>query len=434
MPNNPFIYGPPVQPANLIGRRAELRRVVGRIVNQGQSTALIGEPHLGKTSLLYYLAAAEKRHDLYGANATQLIFVTLDSQAFGGDFTAAHFWEQALQPLRAQLVDATPASAVAQQFAICQANGFGTFTLETLFQRLYAAGYRLVLLVDEFDTLLHHPILNSAEFFGGMRALASRSQGALALVVASRHSLAKLNADTQAFNPSGSPYFNIFAEVTLGVFSEDDGKTLLKLAGDRFTATDSRYLQQLTGGQPYLLQAAAAALWEACEDGVADGAARARAVFAQLYRDHDQHFADTWRVWTPAIRQAFTCVALVNAKGLLQQHKFDINPFLESLPNLEPELKDLEQGGVVARSAGPLAGWVVTQPIMLAWLTDELLRHMRNEADFSQWLQGAELEGRWTRRQRDQLWNVGQKLYQGVKDLHDILHIGVDIKLGGNAP
>ncbi|MFN8488631.1 MAG: AAA-like domain-containing protein [Caldilineaceae bacterium] len=431
MPPNPFIYGPPVQPANLIGRRSIIRRIVGRIINQGQSTALIGEPHLGKTSLLTYLTAPEKRNELYGATASQLIFSSLDSQALGGDFTPAHFWAHALQPLRSQLIDTAPTSPVTQQFSVCQANGFGTFTLETLFQRVHAAGYRLVLLIDEFDTLLHHPILNSAEFFGGMRALASRSQGALALVVASRLPLAKLNADTQAFNPSGSPYFNIFGEVTLGAFSEEDCKTLLKLAGDRFTATDQRYLQQLTGGHPYLLQAAAAALWDAYEDGLTDAATRNHRVFEQLYRDHDQHFADTWRAWTPVHRQAFTCVALVNARGLLQQHKLDINSLLESIANLTPELKDLEQSGVVAPLPGALGGWVVTQRILLAWLADELIRHIRNETDFSQWLQGAELEGRWTRRQREQLWNVGRVLYQGVKELQDILHVGIDIKLGG---
>lgn len=54
---NPFFYGNPVSPDQFIGRRREVRRITGRIVNQGQSTAVVGEPRSGKTSLFLYLSA-----------------------------------------------------------------------------------------------------------------------------------------------------------------------------------------------------------------------------------------------------------------------------------------------------------------------------------------------------------------------------------------
>lgn len=40
--SNPFFYGNPVSPNQLIGREKELRRIMGRIVNQGPSTAITG--------------------------------------------------------------------------------------------------------------------------------------------------------------------------------------------------------------------------------------------------------------------------------------------------------------------------------------------------------------------------------------------------------
>ena len=55
--SNPFFYGNPVPPDQFLDRRRELRRITGRIVNQGQSTAIVGEPRSGKTSLLLYLSA-----------------------------------------------------------------------------------------------------------------------------------------------------------------------------------------------------------------------------------------------------------------------------------------------------------------------------------------------------------------------------------------
>jgi transcription termination factor Rho len=62
--SNPFFYGNPVPPDQFINLRRELCRITGRIVNQGQSTAVVGEPRSGKTSLLEYLAAPETRDDL----------------------------------------------------------------------------------------------------------------------------------------------------------------------------------------------------------------------------------------------------------------------------------------------------------------------------------------------------------------------------------
>ena len=47
-----------------LDRRRELRRITGRIVNQGQSTAIVSEPRSGKTSLLLYLSALETQSEL----------------------------------------------------------------------------------------------------------------------------------------------------------------------------------------------------------------------------------------------------------------------------------------------------------------------------------------------------------------------------------
>ncbi len=96
---NPFTYGDPVAPEQFIGRKKSVRRVVGRIVS-GQSSAIIGDPHIGKTSLLtYYLTTPEIRPKLYGEQAQNWYFSSLDAHMFGSHFTPADFWEQALMPL-----------------------------------------------------------------------------------------------------------------------------------------------------------------------------------------------------------------------------------------------------------------------------------------------------------------------------------------------
>ena len=64
--DNPFQVGNMVETGEFVNRRRELRRVTGGIVNGGQSSAVIGEPRTGKTSLLRYLMTPETQAALYG--------------------------------------------------------------------------------------------------------------------------------------------------------------------------------------------------------------------------------------------------------------------------------------------------------------------------------------------------------------------------------
>ena len=266
--HNPFFYGNPVPPDQFIGRRRALRRVVNRIINHGQSTAIIGEPRSGKTSLLDYVKALETRAELYGRHGERLLFSYVDGQALGSTFTQFQFWEYTLQPLEERITD--PLSPLAKAYRTCRKNDFGAFVLERLLAQMREAELRLVLLLDEFDALLYHEVLNSTEFFGGLRSLASRGRGALALVIASRSPLTALNKKTQELSRTGSPYFNFLDEITLGPWSNKAVTDLLNRAGDRFTADDRRYLAKVAGGHPYLLQAAASELWGAYAEGVDD--------------------------------------------------------------------------------------------------------------------------------------------------------------------
>jgi hypothetical protein len=181
-----------------------------------------------------------------------------------------------LRPFRERAIAPAPGSALAQAYDLCQANQFGAYVLERLLAQMRQSGWRLVLLLDEFDVLLHHPTLHRAEFFGSLRSLASRSEGALAVVLASRRPLEILNKETQELSRTGSPFFNIFSELVLGPWPGEAIDQFLGWAGDRFSNADHRFVMAVAGGHPYLLQAAASALWEAYEDRGLDAQGRWR--------------------------------------------------------------------------------------------------------------------------------------------------------------
>jgi hypothetical protein len=245
-------------------------------------------------------------------------------------------------------------------------------------------------------------------------------------VIASRQPLGRLNELTQVFNPTGSPYFNIFSELTLADFPDADVDALLHLAGERFTAQDRAYLRQIAGGQPFLLQAAAAAMWDAppAATGPAGPIARRRYVAQQIYTEQRQHFGDAWHNWSSEMRKAFTVVGLATTRQLLPNHKVKLDPLLVDLNHLGPELRDHGASGLLVADGSIPGGWRVRHGVMLWWLADELERAIRSESEFGEWLRRAELDGRWTKGQKQRIFEVVQGAGNFAKQLIEAFAVG----------
>ena len=79
---SPFIYGRPVRPGEFLNRKPELRTIFNRLRN-GESTAVVGEPHIGKTSLLLQLADPATRRVYLGDDARCLVVSPLDLHPIG---------------------------------------------------------------------------------------------------------------------------------------------------------------------------------------------------------------------------------------------------------------------------------------------------------------------------------------------------------------
>ncbi|GAB4580354.1 MAG: hypothetical protein Fur0022_30940 [Anaerolineales bacterium] len=419
MTPNPFLHGNPVPPSHFTNRTRDLRRLVNRTIT-GQSTAVVGEPRTGKTSLLEYLRAREMQAELYGHNAASLIFFYMDSHLLGPEFTQSQFWQNALSPLYDQIIAGKGENTrIAQAYRICVENQFGNFVLERLFGLVEQAKFRLVLLLDEFDTLLHHPILNSAEFFGGLRSLASRSRGALIMITASRQSLSVLNRETQEINWSGSPYFNFLDEIVLGPFDERSVSQLLMRAEDRFNAEDYQFLARVGGGHPYLLQVAASALWEAYEEE-SDAFQRRKYAGEELFDNAAAILTDTWRLWSKEMKKAFTVIALGHS-SLMVGKSFDVGELTRELPALAPEVRTLLKQGYITEDAGYAAGYRIRPEAFLWWLSEELIRTVReggpsSEVAFEDWLRVQEWDGLVKTGEKEQLNKAARALGGVLKD------------------
>ena len=263
---NPFFYGNPIPVNKFTGRRSEIRKIASRICSGGQSVVLIGEPRAGKSSILKYIEAEDNKASLYGDWAERLIFVEIDGQNMERDISPTKFWELLLDRTKHK-IDSVP--SVADAYRACRLNNWSGFALERFFSELSLSKHRIVLLLDEFGSFFDHPKLHSTDFYGRLRSLSTRFES-LVLVIASRYPLEKLHKETRKLNPSGSPYFNYLAPLVLKPFSDTEVDVLLKLAGRRFTKQEKQFIQQLSGGHPYLLQVSASALWESYADNERD--------------------------------------------------------------------------------------------------------------------------------------------------------------------
>lgn len=411
--SNPFIYGSPVESSSFFNRKRELRTLIQRTIT-GQSSAVVGEPHIGKTSLLFALSAYINSEKL---NASQRLHICnyIDSQAIPSGFTQSEFWELALDPF---INNSNQVSKNIQEcLRLTQANRYGTYTLEKFFNQLKMEKINFSLLIDEFDVLLYHKALNSAEFFGGMRSLASRSRS-LSVITSSRQSLSQLNAATQQINPTGSPYFNIFSEIVLGSFSTSDVDELISQGNEKFDRFDRDFIRFLSGGHPYILQTLSSTLWEIIDSDEYNNRSLAyNEACNRVKLSIRQHFDDCWRYWTSPQRQAFTVIGLSQISDLISKRAFNVGELIEDLRDLQPEIDDFTRVGLLKKDNQAASGWYIIQPILLWWLEDELTRVIRTDENFQNWLRAQELDGLLTRQQRD-------KLSTAIFKLRDMLGSG----------
>ena len=367
----PFIYGKPVPWDHFIGREGTLQLIFSNILN-GQSTAVVGEPHMGKSSVLQFLNSERARAAFLPESARRWMFIDLDCHNLNDrHYQPANFWKQVLDDLallyRNQMIHA--------QIEMVRQSDYQNFALLRLFEQIGRKDRRVVLLLDEFDTLLDHPSFNGSAFFATLRAISSNS-GGLVLVTATRLELAEMNRRTQKINPTGSPYFNTLNEIPLHCFSPDEIARVLDHALSRtvvtFSETDRDYIRRTSGGHPFLVQAAAAALYQAI--GLSK-LGRGRYDFAdrQLLDQADVLFNDLWSRLQEGTQTGLHAMARMHAR----EEKSPAEGAADALPMVWSDLKELVNTGLVEetdQASGALCRdkfWRISAESFSRWIVEQ---------------------------------------------------------------
>jgi eukaryotic-like serine/threonine-protein kinase len=258
IPNNPFTYGNPISdPRRFFGRAREVEQIFGRLRNEEfESSSLVGDRRIGKTSLLKYLTDPSVRaaHSL-GPEAYTFVYV--DLQMVDETMGPEQLWRRLLMLMRRHCKDREITDFLG---ALERDEQLDTFALDELFQQVDDRGQHVIFLLDEFE----HVTANAnfgPDFYYGLRSLVLHHQ--IALVTSSRLELIELcHSDTI----KASPFFNIFANINLRLFSPTDAWSLvsqsLKGTTVEFSDQEMARMLDLAGLHPYFLQVACWALYE----------------------------------------------------------------------------------------------------------------------------------------------------------------------------
>lgn len=361
MSGNPFSFGNPVSdPSRFYGREREIRQITDRLLSSAfESTSVVGERRIGKTSLLKYLANPQVAEQL-GLIPEEYVVVYVDFQGCV-KITPVRFWSRILRRVARRLADD---ELIAMSKDLGSRAEIDQFDLEDLFFEIEDRGLKLVLLMDEFEYVTRNENFG-LDFFAGLRALAIHFP--LSLVTATREPLVELCHSTSI---QGSPFFNIFASVILRPLKPEEGQALLDGtltgSGIRFTEADHRKVSEVAGGHPIFIQIMGYYLFDGYKISLSGEELYAH-VTKNFLQQAEPHFDYQW-----SHSDGGEQIALLTLLALSRQN--ELAPSLTDLDKVYPQasyvLPDLLKRGLVLESEDER--FRLFSPLFSEWLLMEV--------------------------------------------------------------
>lgn len=300
---NPFQYGRPIaDPAGFFGREADLRRL-GSLLRQLNWVSIVGPRRIGKTSLLLQLCHPHVAIEM-GLGASEYAITYIDCSGLSG--LDARGWHSLLISQVAEAIGVSPAPEVQNGFSFRQA-----------LRQLLVGKQKLILILDEFESLANSPRVDT-DFFNGLRSLSTGYP--VAFVTASRSPLIALTYQDKSM--LASPFFNVFATARVGLLDEASAGILISRPGADFTEETAQFLLRLAGPNPYFLQIAGYYAFEHQKAGRLDQAGQEQVRHA-VEEAVEPHLIYTWQHLSEQARYALVTLPLAHhgEAGLDELHE-----------------------------------------------------------------------------------------------------------------
>ncbi|MCP4546688.1 MAG: hypothetical protein GY835_09525 [bacterium] len=261
---NPFCIRSKIADPHSFYGHGDLVRKLLDMVASGQCCAVVGERHMGKSSLLAYLAD-RKVQAAHNVDPGRTLAARID---FGGlqNCSPQELWIEILRSLALAAKD-NDIRRLLDRTADREELTFSDF--RRALGKVSSWGIRMVLLFDHFKFAVKNPQLDE-RIFGALRFLTGDTR--VTFVTASRLNLLELDqyrVEKVRQKVLDSPFFNIFAEFSIGPLKDCEVAEMLAGSLDeksvRFAREDVAFLDCIAGRHPYFLQLAAYHLYDELE-------------------------------------------------------------------------------------------------------------------------------------------------------------------------
>jgi hypothetical protein len=375
--SNPFTYGNPISdPRRFFGRTREVEQIFSRLRNaELESSSLVGDRRIGKTSLLNYLADPEVRAT-HCLGPEHYIFVYVDLEMVDATMGPEQLWRQLLTLMGRQCKDPRVRELLA---GLEKDEQLPTFTLDKLFQEVDDKGQHVVFLLDEFERITENANFGP-DFYYVLRSLVIHHR--VALVTSSRLELIELCHSAAI---KSSPFFNIFANINLRPFSLVDFELMisrsLSTTTVQFSEQDMEHLVDLAGLHPYFVQAACWMLYESYLKGL-DEADRTAFLMEQFRDEAIPHLVDYWDNSDDYEKIVLTAAALLG-----QMRKPICEFSLQDLQGLfargEPTIRRLNKRGLLMSRDGQ---YRLFSSMLGPWILSQITAELSEEQSYHEWL------------------------------------------------
>jgi hypothetical protein len=252
---NPFCLEPITLQTQFFGRSKQTRQALNSL-HHGQCVSVVGPERIGKTSFLFHVAHPHVRGRRRLAEEQIFVYVDSSSMADLGEAECyLHIREETIRQIKSQVTVEREVGIRLEELVRQAGSQTAHFGLRTLLRSTRQLGLKLVIALDHLDVLNQNRHLQEA-FFSGLRSL--HNTDALTYIVASRSRIDRLRRICP--NGLGSPFFNIFHQISISLFQNDDSRqlvdNLLNLAGARFPDSVKDCILDLGRNEPHRLQRA----------------------------------------------------------------------------------------------------------------------------------------------------------------------------------
>lgn len=377
MGSNPFTYGNAISdPSRFFGRIREVEQIFGRLRNKEfESSSIVGDRRIGKTSLLSYIADPGVRIS-HGLDPEYFNFVYIDLQMVDKTMGPEQLWHELLVSMRKHCAEH---GITGVETALERGEMLNTFYLDKLFREIDDKDQHIVVLLDEFEQVTTNENFG-LDFYYGLRSLIIHHN--VALVTSSRLELIEL-CHSEAVK--ASPFFNVFANINLRLFSDTDLQLMISRSldgsGIRFTEPEMEQVLDLAGLHPYFLQAACCTLYESHEMGL-DAAARSAFLAEGFRADAVPQIVDYWDNSTDSERIVLTAAALLEHKAG-SAREFSLKELLGVFRRGEPCLEHLAKRGLVMSSD---TGYRLFSSVFGSWVLNQIVAELSEERTYRDWL------------------------------------------------